>query len=96
MPEFRISPTELSDISQQWRDGGRNIADLKWDAFGQSGGGGSAVLAAVRDCAAPAQLATTSVADRLTTMADKVTRFAANTVDLDQSMGAAINELPPR
>lgn len=96
MPEFGISPVELSDISQQWREGGRTAAGLAWDAFGQARGSGSEVLAAVRDCEDPADAASTSIGDRLNTMADKVTRFAANTVDLDQSMGAAINELPPR
>lgn len=96
MPEFGISPIELSDISHQWREGGRSTADLKWDAFGHVQGSGSDVLAAIRDCADPAAEATSSIGERLKTMADKVTRFAANTVELDQSMGAAINELPAR
>ena len=96
MPEFGISPLELSDISQQWQESGRTTADLTWDAFGKARGSGSAALAAVRDCGEPAAEATASVGDRLKALADKVTRFAANTVELDQSTGAAINELPAR
>jgi hypothetical protein len=96
VPEFGISPVELAEISQQWREGGRKTAELAWDAFGTAHGSGSEALAAIRDCGDPAAEATASVGDRLKTLADKVTRFAANTVELDQSMGAAINELPAR
>ncbi|WP_083737257.1 hypothetical protein [Mycobacterium sp. MS1601] len=69
---------------------------MTWTAFGEATGSGNDVLAAIRNCADPAEAATTSVSWRLITLAGKVTRFGANTVELDGSTAAAILELPPR
>lgn len=87
---------ELADISAEWRAGGREIVATEWSSFGEASGSGSDVLAAIRDCGAPAEDASRSIGDRLIALGWKVTHFAANTVELDSSTGAAIDEIPQR
>lgn len=96
MTQFGISPEELGRLGATWRSEAGKVGDTEWSAFGAAVGSGSDVLAAVRDCASPAEDASDSIAERVRTLAQKVDTFSANAVAEDSKMGAAIDELPPR
>jgi hypothetical protein len=94
--EFGISRQELAGISSGWRSQAGTITGIQWSAFTNVTGSGSDVLAAVRDCGAPAAEAMRAVGDRFSTLAQKVDTFAANVVAQDGPVGSAIAELPSR
>lgn len=91
-----VSPAELSDITRVWRAQSTIVKDLDWSIMASITGSGSEVLAAVRACAVPVAGAMSSIADRFSTLADKVDRFGTNIVELDSDVSVMINDLPSR
>jgi hypothetical protein len=95
MSMFGISRDELAAIGSTWHDQGIRAAGADWRDF-KVRGAGSDVLAAIRDSAGPAQDASASIGNRLTTLADKIDAFAANVCARDATVGGEISELPQR
>ncbi|MEV6277983.1 hypothetical protein [Nocardia sp. NPDC051832] len=94
--QFGVRPEQLTNISATWRREAGDLTGLAWSALSAVGGEGSAVLAAVRDSADPAQQAAVSIASRFTTMAELVDRFAGDIAERDAEVAAAFGKLEAR
>ncbi|MFC9893726.1 hypothetical protein ACFVMC_08540 [Nocardia sp. NPDC127579] len=94
--QFGVRPEQLTNISATWRREAADLSGLSWSALSAATGDGSAVLAAVRDSADPAQQAAASIANRFDAMADLVDRFAGNLAERDADTAAAFEKLTAR
>lgn len=95
-PEFGVDLDELESLATAWRTEAGEIAGIQWAGLSHATGEGSAALAALRSCEAPAASAMASIAGRFTTMADLLTVFASQVGTTDSDSAARFNELSER
>lgn len=93
---FGVLPAQLTGMTTTWRREAAEIGKLMWSGLSEATGEGSAVLAAVRGSADPAQQATASIETRFDAVADLIDKFSTAIQDLDAEIGSSIDQLSPR